>query len=42
MSTWETTGTGLGARLDRLRHSNSTVWVTMLVASVLSLSLIHI
>lgn len=37
MSTWDTPGTGLGARLQRLRHNDVTVWVTMLVASVLSL-----
>jgi uncharacterized membrane protein len=38
VSVWETTtGTGVGARLDRLRHHNATVWVTMLVASAASL-----
>ena len=37
MSTWEPDGTGLGGRLNRLRHSNATVWITMLVASLASL-----
>lgn len=37
MSSWEPEGSGFGARLHRLRHSNATVWVTMLVASLASL-----